>query len=64
MELLRSEAESCDWLLRDPVFYHVDDATAVAIISELGKTAQSRVVMLDRWLERFHAGHAARARGS
>ena len=37
MELLRSEAESCDWLLSLSVFYHVDDATAVAIISELGK---------------------------
>ena len=37
MELLRSEAESCDWLLSLSVFYHVDDATAVAIISEMGK---------------------------
>jgi SAM-dependent methyltransferase len=37
MELLQSEAGSCDWLLSLSVFYHVDDATAVAIISELGK---------------------------
>jgi 2-polyprenyl-3-methyl-5-hydroxy-6-metoxy-1,4-benzoquinol methylase len=37
VQLLQSEAESYDWLLSLSVFYHIDDATAVAIISELGK---------------------------
>jgi 2-polyprenyl-3-methyl-5-hydroxy-6-metoxy-1,4-benzoquinol methylase len=35
--LLQDEAESWDWLLSISVFYHVDDATAVALIGELGK---------------------------
>jgi SAM-dependent methyltransferase len=37
LDLLRSETESSDWLLSLSVFYHVDEATAVAIISELGR---------------------------
>ena len=37
VKVLQSEAESCDWLLSVSVFYHIDEATAVALILELGK---------------------------
>jgi 2-polyprenyl-3-methyl-5-hydroxy-6-metoxy-1,4-benzoquinol methylase len=36
-DLLQKEAGCWDWLLSISVFYHVDDATAVALILELGK---------------------------
>jgi 2-polyprenyl-3-methyl-5-hydroxy-6-metoxy-1,4-benzoquinol methylase len=37
LELVQNEGLSYDWLLSISVFYHVDDATAVAVILELGK---------------------------
>jgi 2-polyprenyl-3-methyl-5-hydroxy-6-metoxy-1,4-benzoquinol methylase len=37
VKVLQREEESCDWLLSVSVFYHIDEATAVAIILELGK---------------------------
>ena len=62
VELLQSEAESCDWLLSISVFYHVDDATAVATHSGVGETAETGRLCSDLWLERLDAGHVAGTR--
>jgi SAM-dependent methyltransferase len=37
LDMLQSEPSEYDWLMSIAVFYHVDDATAVGLIAELGK---------------------------
>ena len=50
--LQQSEAGSCDWLVSIAVFYHVDEATAVALIQELGKLLKPKGhVLIHGWLE-------------
>ena len=47
---LQSELGSYDWLLSIAVFYHVDDATAVALIRELGELLRpGGYVLIQGW---------------
>src|SRR5262249_570313 len=47
---LQAEAGTFDWVISIAVFYHLDDATAVALIRELGRLlAVGGYVLIEGW---------------
>ena len=50
LERLQAEPASYDWLISVAVFYHVDDATAVALVQELGRLLRpGGYVLIQGW---------------
>jgi 2-polyprenyl-3-methyl-5-hydroxy-6-metoxy-1,4-benzoquinol methylase len=50
LDALQREPASYDWLISVAVFYHVDDATAAALVRELGKLLKpGGYVLIEGW---------------